>query len=188
MKTRLIFLFILFQYVTQLYAQVSLPAFFTDNMVLQRNTVIPVWGRAAANEKIELKFHQQTKTVKADINGRWMARLDAETAGGPFELFIKGNNSILLKNILVGDVWLCSGQSNMERTVGQSDNAAKEMRGANNPFIRHIKYNTRSAHYQRKMLIQRDGKYAIQFRLQTLQAWVIFLQGIFTTVLKYRLA
>ena len=139
MKTRLIFLFILFQYVTQLYAQVSLPAFFTDNMVLQRNTVIPVWGRAAANEKIELKFHQQTKTVKADINGRWMARLDAETAGGPFELFIKGNNSILLKNILVGDVWLCSGQSNMEWTVGQSDNAAKEMRGANNPFIRHIK-------------------------------------------------
>ncbi|MBK9485270.1 MAG: hypothetical protein IPO01_08635 [Chitinophagaceae bacterium] len=139
MKTRLIFLFILFQYVTQLYAQVSLPAFFTDNMVLQRNTVIPVWGRAAANEKIELKFHQQTKTVKADINGRWMARFDTETAGGPFELFIKGNNSILLKNILVGDVWLCSGQSNMEWTVGQSDNAAKEMRGANNPFIRHIK-------------------------------------------------
>ena len=64
MKTRLIFLFILFQYVTQLYAQVSLPAFFTDNMVLQRNTVIPVWGRAAANEKIELKFHQQTKRLR----------------------------------------------------------------------------------------------------------------------------
>ena len=83
MKTRLIFLFILFQYVTELYAQVSLPAFFTDNMVLQRNTVIPVWGRAVANEKIVLKFHNQTKTVKADINGRWMARFDAEIAGGP---------------------------------------------------------------------------------------------------------
>ena len=68
-----------------------------------------------------------------------MIRLDAEIAGGPYELSIKGKNIIQIKNILVGEVWICSGQSNMEWTVGQSINAKKEIAAANNPFIRHIK-------------------------------------------------
>lgn len=122
-----------------LHANILLPKIFSDNMVLQRNVLIPVWGQADANEKIQVTFNAQTKNVKADKMGNWMVRLDAEPAGGPYELAINGKNSIHIKNILVGEVWLCSGQSNMEWTVGQSDNAKKEMASASYPFIRHVK-------------------------------------------------
>jgi sialate O-acetylesterase len=120
-------------------AQLALPKFFGDNMVLQRNVVIPVWGWAGANEKITVQFNRQIKTAKADKTGKWLVRLEAESAGGPYVLNIKGKNRLQLKNILVGEVWLCSGQSNMEWTVGQSNNAKSEIAAANNPFIRHIK-------------------------------------------------
>ncbi len=122
-----------------LHAKIVMPKIFADNMVLQRNVLIPVWGWADANEKVEVKFNNQVKTAKADKNGKWIIRLNAENAGGPYELTIKGGNTILIKNVLVGEVWLCSGQSNMEWTVGQSNNAKQEIAGANNPFIRHIK-------------------------------------------------
>lgn len=139
MKLKSIILSVICLFCVSVKAQVSLPAFFTSNMVLQRNVLIPVWGRAAANEKLELRFHNQVKFCKADKEGRWMTQLDAETAGGPYELTVKGKNSLLFKNILVGEVWLCGGQSNMEWTVGQSDHAAAEIQRAANPFIRQIK-------------------------------------------------
>lgn len=119
-------------------ASVKMPKIFVDNMVLQRNTPIPVWGWAAANEKIEVKFNNQIKKTKADKNGKWIIRLENETAGGPYELSIKGNNKIVIKNVLVGEVWLCSGQSNMEFTVSEAINAEKEMNDANFPMIRHF--------------------------------------------------
>jgi sialate O-acetylesterase len=108
-------------------------------MVLQRHIMIPVWGKADVNEKIVVKFNGQTKTIKTDKNGKWIVRLDAEPAGGPYELSIIGKNSILIKNVLVGEVWLCSGQSNMEWTVGLSMNAKKEIASADYPQIRHVK-------------------------------------------------
>lgn len=120
-------------------AQVKVASIFADDMVLQRDAKIPIWGWATANEKITVKFHQQTKTTKADQNGKWAVRLNREQAGGPYNLSITGKNQILLKNILVGEVWLCSGQSNMEWTVKQSDDASNEMAKANHPDIRHIK-------------------------------------------------
>lgn len=123
----------------QLHATVVLPKILSDNMVLQRNVAIPVWGKAAPNEKIEIRFHNQIKTTRANKQGRWTIRLDAETAGGPYELSVKGKNLLLIKNVLVGEVWLCSGQSNMEWTVKQSNNAAGEIASANYPLIRHIK-------------------------------------------------
>jgi sialate O-acetylesterase len=122
-----------------LLANVTLPKLFSDNMVLQRNTPIPIWGWADANEKVTVTFNAQAKTVKADKNGKWIIRLDAENAGGPYELTIKGKNSVQIKNVLIGEVWICSGQSNMEWTVGNSMNAKQEIATANNPFIRHIK-------------------------------------------------
>jgi sialate O-acetylesterase len=139
MKWKAILLFVTSFSCVFLNAQVSLPNFFGDNMVLQRNGSIPVWGWAKANEKIVVHFNKQTKTTKADKAGKWLIRLDAENAGGPYELSIKGKNTVLLKNILVGDVWLCTGQSNMEWTVGLSTNAKKEIASANYPFIRHLK-------------------------------------------------
>lgn len=123
----------------QAQAKIILPKIFSDNMVLQRNGLIPVWGWADANEKIEVRFNNQVKSVKAGKNGKWLIRLDAENAGGPYDMTIKGKNTVQIKNILVGEVWLCSGQSNMEWTVGQSMNAKQEITAANNPFIRHIK-------------------------------------------------
>jgi len=123
----------------QARAKVILPKIFSDNMVLQRNGLIPIWGWADANEKIEVRFNNQVKSVKAGKNGKWLIRLDAENAGGPYDMTIKGKNTVQIRNILVGEVWLCSGQSNMEWTVGQSMNAKQEIAAANNLFIRHIK-------------------------------------------------
>ncbi len=133
------FLILLLSISLSLQANITLPAIFSDNMVLQRNVLIPVWGIADAYEKVEVKFNRQNKTVTADINGKWVVKLNAENAGGPYELTIKGTNTILIKNILIGEVWLCSGQSNMEWTVSQSNNAKQEIVNANKPFIRHIK-------------------------------------------------
>lgn len=75
----------------------------------------------------------------SDSNGKWSIRLKPEKAGGPFELIVRASNTVTLKDILIGEVWLCSGQSNMEWTVGQSTNAAQEITSSSNPSIRHLK-------------------------------------------------
>lgn len=120
-------------------ANVSLPRIFGDNMVLQRNKPIPVWGWAAPNEKITVQFNKQVKTAKADKAGQWKITLDAEPAGGPWQLSVKGRNTITLGNVLVGEVWVCSGQSNMEWVVANSMNKDQEIAAAQFPQIRHIK-------------------------------------------------
>lgn len=120
-------------------AKVTVASIFSDNMVLQRNTAIPVWGWADANEKITVQFHNQTQSAVADKNGKWMIRLSNEKAGGPFTLKIIGKNTLQFNNILVGEVWVCSGQSNMEWTVELSQNPEIEIQDANFPNIRHIK-------------------------------------------------
>jgi sialate O-acetylesterase len=139
MKKYLLIINCIVSFIFSANAQIRLPKFFGDNMVLQRNGSIPVWGWASANEKITVQFNKQTKTTQADKDGKWIVRLDTEKAGGPYILNISGKSNLLLKNVLVGDVWLCSGQSNMEWPVGQSNNATKEIATANYPFIRHIK-------------------------------------------------
>jgi sialate O-acetylesterase len=119
-------------------ANVRMPLLFSDGMVLQRNKEIPVWGWAEPNEKVEVHFNRQTKTILADKNGKWMIKLSAEKAGGPFELSITGKNKIVIKNVLVGEVWICSGQSNMEFQMYKTMNAEKEMADSNYPMIRHF--------------------------------------------------
>ena len=120
------------------FGNIRLPRIFGDNMVLQRGQAIPVWGWADANEKVTVQFNKQTKNTKADKTGRWMIRLEPEAAGGPFQFVVKGKNSINIKNVLVGEVWICSGQSNMEFSVSSSINAANEIAQSDNPFIRHF--------------------------------------------------
>ncbi len=122
------------------FANVRLPKIFGDNMVLQRNKQIPVWGWADAGEQVTVKFNkQEDKTVKADNTGHWLIMLDPEKAGGPFVLTITGKNTITYSNVLVGEVWICSGQSNMEFTLRSAINNAQEISDANYPLIRHIK-------------------------------------------------
>lgn len=119
-------------------ANIRIPLLFSDGMVLQRNKEIPVWGWADANEKVTIHFNKQTKTIQADNKGKWMVKLAAEKAGGPFELTITGKNKIIIKDVLVGEVWICSGQSNMEFQVAKTMNAKDEINDSNYPMIRHF--------------------------------------------------
>jgi sialate O-acetylesterase len=123
-------------------ADVRLPKIFADNMVLQRNQPIPVWGWADAGEKITVQFDKQVKTIKTDKSGKWLLKLDAELAGGPFDMTIIGKNKLICKNILVGEVWICSGQSNMEMPIegwGKINNYQQEIAAADYDQIRHFK-------------------------------------------------
>ncbi|MRS64598.1 sialate O-acetylesterase [Larkinella terrae] len=124
----------------QTWADVRLPKVFGSHMVLQRRKPIPVWGWSDPGEKITIQFNNQTKTAKADKAGKWMLRLDPTEAGGPYALTVRGKrNTVAFDDVLVGDVWVCSGQSNMEWTVKSSFNTAKEIQEANYPLIRHFK-------------------------------------------------
>jgi len=120
-------------------ADVRMPAIFSDNMVLQQKTEIVVWGWASPDEKIKIKgswSRSETKSVRADKNGKWSVKIKTSRAGGPFKLEIKGKNTICFNNIMLGEVWLCSGQSNMQLPVWQCNNAKKEIADANLPNIR----------------------------------------------------
>lgn len=120
-------------------ANVTLPKIFGDGMVLQRGQAIPVWGWAGKGEKITVQFNKQTATATADKNGKWRIDLAAERAGGPYTFVVKGKNTLTLNDVLVGDVWICSGQSNMEWPLSASKNAEAEIRAAAYPQIRHFK-------------------------------------------------
>ncbi|MEO8763653.1 MAG: sialate O-acetylesterase [Ginsengibacter sp.] len=119
-------------------ATIRLPKIFGDSMVLQRGIALPVWGWADKNEKILVTFNNQHKQTKAGNDGRWKVILDAEKEGGPYVLTIRGVNTIAINNILVGEVWVCSGQSNMEFNVNEARNAAEAIAGANFPDIRQL--------------------------------------------------
>jgi sialate O-acetylesterase len=121
------------------YAQLHLAKIFGDHMVLQRSQPVPVWGWSAPNEKITVEINKQVKETKADKNGRWKAILDPQPAGGPYELKVKGKDSLILQDVLVGEVWICSGQSNMEFELNQAMHATEEIHDANYPEIRQIK-------------------------------------------------
>jgi sialate O-acetylesterase len=124
------------------FAAPKLPKIFGDNMVLQRDRPIAIWGWADAGEKITIQFNKQSKELKAEKNGKWMIRLDAEPAGGPYQLLITGKSTIAINNVLVGEVWICSGQSNMEMPIegwGKINNYKQEIAAANYPQIRHFK-------------------------------------------------
>jgi sialate O-acetylesterase len=120
-------------------AELTLPSIFSDNMVLQRDEPIPVWGWDEPGTKVMVTLGVVTANATADDNGYWLAELPPVRAGGPYRLLIDGTRDLVLANVLVGDVWLCSGQSNMEWPVSASANAKEEIAAANHPRIRHIK-------------------------------------------------
>ena len=136
MKKSIVFILLIFSAISS--ANVRMPLIFSDGMVLQRDKQIPIWGFADANESVEIHFNKQIKKTTADKNGKWTVNLAAEKAGGPFELIVIGKNKITIKNVLVGEVWICSGQSNMEFQVFKTMNAEKEISSADYPMIRHF--------------------------------------------------
>lgn len=98
-------------------ADVKLPPVLSSHMVLQRDCPVPIWGTAAPGEQVTVKFRGQEKSTKADMDGKWLVKLDALKAGGPDDLTVSGKNSKTLADVLVGEVWVGSGQSNMAGTV-----------------------------------------------------------------------
>ena len=124
-------------FATTASADVRLPPVFDSGMVLQRDLTVPVWGWADAGEKVSVSFAGQTKTTEADADGNWTVKLDPLRANREAgSLTVTGKNSISLDNVLVGEVWICSGQSNMEWRLSQGMNAEEEVANANHPMIR----------------------------------------------------
>ena len=136
--------------VISVQAQISLSSLFTDNMVLQQQTDAPIWGKAKAKQQINIfsSWNQQTQTVVANDEGIWKANLATPGAGGPYEIIVSSGKKekISLKNVLIGEVWLCSGQSNMQwRLRDGLVNQKQEIAAADYPQIRMITIKRESA-------------------------------------------
>lgn len=127
---------IFFTITAQSFATIKTARIFGSNMVLQQGQENPIWGWADKGEKITISFAGKTISTKADKLGKWSAKLPLLDYGGPYTMTLKGKNSIQFDNILIGEVWICSGQSNMEFNVATTNNAKAEIASANFPKIR----------------------------------------------------
>ena len=146
MKRITLFLIGLLLFLTQplVHAEVTLPRVIGSNMVLQRDMQVPIWGWASAGEEITVILNTEEEstepvfstTVTADAEGNWQIKLPAMQAGGPYTLRVTGENTLELTNVLFGEVWVCSGQSNMQWSVSASKDSEAEIAAANYPTIR----------------------------------------------------
>jgi sialate O-acetylesterase len=136
-----------------LRADVTLPKFLSDHMVLQRNMPIHVWGHASPGEEIKVALEKDSAAATADALGRWSVNLPARPAGGPYTLTIRGKNTVEVNDILIGDLWFASGQSNMEIPLKGFPNSAvikdadKEIASANYPQIRLLRIRKATSEY-----------------------------------------
>ncbi|MBB5032295.1 sialate O-acetylesterase [Prosthecobacter vanneervenii] len=122
---------------TSLQAEVKLPALFSDGMVLQQTQLVRIWGTADVGEDVKVSFGDQTHSSLTDPSGKWSITLNPMNANAqPADLVVAGKNTVTVKNVLVGEVWICSGQSNMQWTVQQAGKAQEEIAAANFPQIR----------------------------------------------------
>lgn len=145
-------------------AAVKLPGVFSNNMVLQRDRSVPVWGWSKPGESVTLSFAGQNKTTTAGADGKWRMVLDPLAASkSPQELVVKGENELVVKNVLVGEVWICSGQQNMAFNVGRCLNFEQEKGGATNSMIR--------------LLRQQDGNDSLPQEDSPAAAWIVCEPG-----------
>lgn len=121
---------------TALYAEVTMPSVWSSGLVIQRDMPVTVWGWAKPGESVTVTLAGNSSSVKADEEGAWQATLPSMDAGGPYAITIKGENTVKIDDILVGEVWLCSGQSNMQWNITSTQNAAVEVAAADYPEIR----------------------------------------------------
>ncbi len=125
---------------TTLRADVQLPAIFSDHMVLSRSAKVPVWGKADSGEKVVITLGDAKAEATADSNGRWQADLDlSRSRPGPFTLIISGKNRRIINDVLVGEVWRCAGQSNMEWSLRSTLDAATEIPRSTNTMLRQFR-------------------------------------------------
>ena len=119
-----------------LQAEVRLPRLVSDHMLLQRDVPVRIWGWADPGEQVTVRFRDQNALAQADTLGRWKVFLQPLTAGGPFTLTIEGSNTITIQDVLVGEVWVASGQSNMAFSMRMLEKAEQEIAAANYPQMR----------------------------------------------------
>lgn len=129
-----------------MYAKIVLPSMFSDNMVLQQQTDAPVWGQAKSGStvKVTTSWNGKTYETKADKEGQWKLSVSTPKAGGPYEMTLTDGSKLTLKNVMIGEVWICSGQSNMEMPLdgwGKILNYQQEIAAANHPNIRLLQAN-----------------------------------------------
>jgi len=118
-------------------ADVTLPAIFSEHMVLQKADSVPIWGKAAPGETVTVTLDSKTGRATADSDGKWKTALDLKAAAaGPFDMIVQGRNRLVVPDVIVGEVWLASGQSNMELPLKVTANAAAEIAKSANPFLR----------------------------------------------------
>ncbi|MFK8165353.1 MAG: sialate O-acetylesterase [Lewinella sp.] len=127
----------LFQFSGDILCEIVLPDIISDGMVLQRYQLVPIWGKAESGQEISIDFNGQTESDVADENGNWFIVFDPMPhSAEPLTMDIKGDETITLKNILIGEVWFCSGQSNMQWEVQQSEGGKEAIANADFPNIR----------------------------------------------------
>lgn len=142
--------------ISEVYAKVRLPQLVSDKMVLQRDTALKIWGWADKGEIITLKFLGKTYNAKPDLSGKWFVVLPPQKYGGPFIMEI---NEIIIRDILIGDVWLASGQSNMETPIGRLTDRFPEINVSDNNKIRYFKVPTQDATASVRDKILEGGKW-----------------------------
>lgn len=141
MHSNIIYLALSAVLIGTLHAEVKPNPLFSDGAVLQRGQKIPVWGTARDGEKVTVEFQGQ-KAITTAANGKWSVYLDSLKEGGPFTMTLTGDNTVTLNNLLIGEVWLCSGQSNMNFLFSRAHNAAEEAPKAKYPGVRSFKVPT----------------------------------------------
>lgn len=122
--------------IDSVHADVSLPAILSDNMVLQQGKAIPIWGKADAGEKVTVTWNGKSETADAGPDGKWIVKIKTKKGQGPADLTVAGKNILTVHNVLVGEVWVCSGQSNMQMSVKSSNNSDAEIAAAKDPMLR----------------------------------------------------
>ena len=152
MRLRLLFVFALLQGAVA-SAQVRLPRFFSSHMVVERDLPVHVWGTATPGEQVTVNFRGESRSVSADRLGQWSLYFSPGPAGGPFQIRVQGSASgaaeqpMVFDDVLVGDIWLASGQSNMEFPMSRAATAGEDLKRASNPHMRLLMVNKRAAEY-----------------------------------------
>jgi sialate O-acetylesterase len=158
--------------ITGNFGGLSLPAIFTDHMVIQRRRAVKIWGIANAGQPVVVNFADNFQKTTAGQDGRWHVLLPPMEAGGPFSLTITGDKTISINDILIGEVWICSGQSNMAFKLKDSENQESEIAFMNNPLLRLFNF---------KPVIQTDTSAFSPDILQKINRGEYFTEGPWTT-------
>ncbi|HEX5686129.1 MAG TPA: sialate O-acetylesterase [Ideonella sp.] len=126
-------------------AEVRLANVFSEHMVLQRDRPLRLWGSATPGQTLSVEFAGRKWSAKVGVDGRWSVQLPALPAGGPHRLLVRGDQTVVLNDVLIGDVWLLGGQSNMEWVLAETDTAAQEIASPQNPQLRHLRVPHRAS-------------------------------------------